>query len=365
MLLAWLEEALSYLPSNPWIRGAVVLAVFIVLAKLTDWIGTAVIARWTRKSKTDLDDQLVEALHRPLFWSVILFGGWLTLDRFDLEPNVLTLVQRLLKTIAIVLWAAFAWRASRILLHGFGRLSQRKQAIQPKMVPLLDNTFKLLIFGGVVYFLFLTWGIDVAAWMAGAGIVGLALGLAAKDTLANIFSGIALIIDAPYEEGDFVVLGSGRRGMVTKIGLRSTRILTRDDIEITVPNSVISNEHVVNETRGPTIQERIRVDVGVAYGSDIDQVREVLIEIANGHAQVSPSPDPRVRFRAFGDSALNLQLLCWIDEPVLRGRVIDALLTEIYKRFQRDGIEIPYPQQDVYIRQMPDEDADSPQSSDR
>ena len=360
MILSLIDQALELLPPSPWLRGLTVLAAFVMLAKLIDWIGTGLLRFWARRSETELDDKMIEAAHRPIFWSVLLFGVWLMLLRLEIHAEYLLLLQRVIKTVAIFIWSIFAWRASRILLTGLGRLERRKSFIQPRTVPLLDNSIKVLLGGGVIYFLFITWGINVAAWLAGAGIVGLAVGFAAKDTLANLFSGISLLIDAPYQNGDFIVLDGGERGMVTKIGLRSTRMLTRDDIEITVPNSVIANERIVNESGGPWKKERIRINISVAYGSDLDQVRQVLVDIALAHDHVLSEPSPRVRFRTFGNSSLDLQLLCWIEEPVLRGRSIDALSTEIYKRFNREGIEFPYPKRDVFLHQV----AASPSSDD-
>jgi small-conductance mechanosensitive channel len=140
--------------------------------------------------------------------------------------------------------------------------------------------------------------------------------------------------------------------MVTHIGIRSTRLLTRDDVEITVPNGVMGNAKITNEAGGPDQRRRIRVRVGVAYGSDIDHVRATLMDVALNHEIVCKSPEPRVRFRAFGESGLDIELLCWIDEPVLSGRVLDALNTQVYKRFLQEGIEIPYPKRDVYLYSM-------------
>ncbi|MEE8277110.1 MAG: mechanosensitive ion channel family protein, partial [Thermoanaerobaculia bacterium] len=201
-------------------------------------------------------------------------------------------------------------------------------------------------------FLFLSWGIDVGALLVTGGIAGIAIGFAAKDTLANLFSGIFILADAPYEVGDFIVLDSGERGRVTHIGLRSTRLLTRDDIEIILPNAVIGNSKIINESAGPWEKERLRIPLGVAYGSDIDRVREVLLEIAHAHPEIDDDPEPRVRFRSFGDSGLSLELLGWIHQPVLRGRVVDSSNTEIYKRFAAEGIEIPYSKHDVYLHQV-------------
>jgi len=203
------------------------------------------------------------------------------------------------------------------------------------------------------YFLFLVWDLDVTGWLASAGIVGIAVGFGAKDTVANFFAGVFILADAPYRIGDFIILDTGERGRVTHIGLRSTRLLTRDDIEVTVPNAVMGNTKIINETGGPHKKERIRIKITCAYGSDIDHVKKVLCETAVHLDGVCTDPEPRVRFRAFGPSGLELELLGWIEEPVLRGRITDALNTEVYRRFNEEKIEIPYLKQDVYIKEMP------------
>ena len=137
---------------------------------------------------------------------------------------------------------------------------------------------------------------------------------------------------------------------MTQIGIRSSRIPTRDDVEITVPNSIMGNVKITNETGGPSERYRIRLKVGVAYGSDIDQVQSVLLDVAQSNPGVCKIPAPRVRFRAFGDSSLDHELLCWVEKPVLRGRVSHALNAEVYKQFLKEGIEIPFPQRDVHIK---------------
>ncbi len=121
-------------------------------------------------------------------------------------------------------------------------------------------------------------------------------------------------------------------------------------MEITVPNSIMGNARITNEAGGPHEKYRIRVKVGVAYGSDIDKVHQVLKEVAESHPDVCLAPEPRVRFRAFGDSSLDHELLCWVDRPVLRGRVLHSLNTHVYKRFIAENIEIPFPQRDVHVR---------------
>jgi small-conductance mechanosensitive channel len=340
----------TWIEGRPLIQALLILVGAVIAARLVDLILTRALAVWARRSKTELDDRLIALFHRPLFVSVFLVGVWLAASRLDLPPEIDLLLLRLLKTIALLLWAIFAVRASSILLAALSHLEGRVSLIEPRTLAMADNTAKALLFAGAAYLFFLSWGIDVGGWLVSAGVLGLVLGLAAKDSLANLFAGIFILADAPYKMGDFVNLDSGQRGQVTEIGLRSTRLLTRDDIEVTVPNSVIAASTIINESGGPWERERVRVKVGAAYGSDIDHVRGVLMEIAEKNENVLAEPAPRVRLRGLGDSALEFELMGWIDRPVLRGRVLDALYESVYKRFQSEGIEIPFPQRDVHLR---------------
>mgnify|MGYP001820750161 FL=1 len=180
------------------------------------------------------------------------------------------------------------------------------------------------------------------------------MSFAARDTLSNLFAGVSIVVDAPYKSGDFIILDSGERGVVTHIGLRSTRLLTRDDIEITVPNGIIGNSKIINEAGGPSQKHRIRIAVGAAYGSDIDHVIATLEKVAADHEEICTNPAPRVRFRQFGDSSLDFELLCWIDRPVDRGRLHHELGVNVYKAFAAADIQIPFPQRDLHVRTMPD-----------
>ena len=316
---------------------------------ILDQLTSRVLLRLTSKTRTQLDDEIVAAVRRPLFVSVLLFGAWCTTWRLGAPPIWSGRIKTALLTLGILLWTAAGMRIGRAVLTLVANRVGEHRYIQPRTVPLFDITVRTVIVGGAAYGILLAWNVDVTAWLASAGILGIAIGFAAKDTLANLFSGIFILADAPYKIGDYVVLASGERGRVTEIGIRSTRILTRDDIQIIIPNAAIAGAMIVNETGGPHAKERIRVDVGVAYGSDIDKVRATLLDIGREASMICADPAPRVRFRALGESSLDFQLLGWIDEPALRGRAIDELLTAVYKRFQAEGIVIPFPQRDVHL----------------
>jgi small-conductance mechanosensitive channel len=221
---------------------------------------------------------------------------------------------------------------------------------QPRTMPLFEMSVKLFLLGLFAYLFMNVWGINATAWLASAGIIGIAVGFAARDTLANLISGVSIVADAPYQIGDYIVLDTGERGMVTNLGIRSTRLLTRDDVEISIPNAVIGNAKITNESGGPWVKYRIRIPVGVAYGSDTQRVVDVLESIAHDNENVIDSPAPRVRMRAFGDSSLKFELMGWISHPEQRGRVMHDLLLEIDRRFREEQIEIPFPQRDVHMK---------------
>ena len=155
-------------------------------------------------------------------------------------------------------------------------------------------------------------------------------------------------MDNTYKVGEYIILESGERGEVVEIGIRSTRIKTRDDVIVTIPNSIMANSKIINES-APVPNFRVRIPVGVAYGSHIDEVEQELLAVAHGTENVLKEPEPRVRFREFGDSSLNFELLCWVKEPALRGRTVHKLNKAIYQTFEAKGIQIPFPQRDVHI----------------
>ncbi len=350
-------DALNNLPSdllaNRFIQALLIILVSFVVARVFDWILSRVILRFTRKTKSQIDDEIIAILHGPVIKTIVLVGLVIATRQLEISNTATTFTIKSLQTIILIVWVFFAFRFSTLVIQSVSRQETRIQIVDERTFPLFSNLAKILIVGIAVYILILAWGIDATGWIASAGIIGLAVSFAAKDTLSNLFAGVFIIADAPYKIGDFIVLDSGERGRVINIGLRSTRILTRDDIELTVPNAVMGNAKITNETAGPHTKRRLRIPVGVAYGSDIDRVKRILLEVAGAEEEVCKDPEPRARFRSFGDSGLLIELLCWIDEPVLQGRVSDALNTAVYKRFAAEGIEIPYPKRDLYIREMP------------
>ncbi len=355
-IVAYLSPLLELLNGHPWLKGGAVILITFVLSSVISWVIFSLLKIASKKTTSRLDDRLLSIIRVPIYYTLLMTGFMAGIRFMPISTKLSANISNGFQILGILIWTIALIRISKIVMHqlAWGK-DDRFRLIQPQTLPLFDNLIKLLIIALALYITFQVWGIDMTAWLASAGVIGIAIGFAAKDTLANLFSGVFILADTPYKIGDYIVLEGEQRGKVTHIGIRSTRLLTRDDVEITIPNSIMGNSKIINQSGGPHPKFRIRVKIGVAYGSDIDQVREILIEIAKTEPLITEYPTPRVRFRTFGASSLDLELMGWIEDPELRGRTLDKLNTSIYKRFHQENIEIPYAKQDLYIKEFPKE----------
>lgn len=351
-----LDPILGFFSDYPFAVFLVVVIISLIMAKIATSTMTTIIEQLTSRTKMHWDDQIKNLLSRPVFWTLLLLGILVSLIPLKLSQTTDGIVQSLVVTVLVILWSAFILRFIVIVLSAISLSAKEQSVIRAQTQPLFQNLAYIFVFIIAIYLVFSSWNIDMTAWLASAGIAGIAIGFAAKDTLANLFAGVFILADSPYKIGDYVVLDSGERGKVTHIGIRSARLLTRGDVEITIPNAIMGNTRISNESGGPYEKYRLNIKVGVAYGSDIDQVKSVLMDVAENEDEVCADPEPRVRFRSFGDSSLDVELLCWVEIPEVRGRVLDSLNTAIYKCFNKENIEIPYSKHDIYIKEMPGSD---------
>ncbi len=350
----WLPDAMvgtwDFLAAYPIVLALAVVVLGIGLAV----IGRGVVLHWGNKlisgDPAGLDTQLLRVVANVASLLVGYIVLVLAVQVVGFSERVEQVIIRIILSLLILRLMKSALRASHIGLSILGRVRDRYAIVEERTIPLFDLIFTILIVGIIAYALLMVWDIDPTAWLASAGVIGIAVGFAARDTLANLFAGFFIIADAPYKLGDYIVLDTGDRGEITKVGIRSTRLLTRDDVEIIVPNSEMANAKIYNESGGRWIKFRIRLKIGVAYGSDVEAVVDLVERVAKEHETVCDDPSPRVRMRGFGDSSLDFELLCWVNHPSERGLVTHELYMKIYKELGKAGIEIPFPQRDVWVR---------------
>ena len=322
----------------------------ILAAKLADWIIGRILLRLVNRTTSTIDNKIVQIIHRPIYYSILFMGLGISVNLFPLPEIITFTFIGLFKTSAIIFWSVALFQSFMYFINWYSRPENESSIITKHTLPIFDNVGKIIIFMLAVYAMLVSWGVDVTGLLASATVLSLTLAFAARDTVANLFSGFFIMADTPFKTGDYINLDGGERGWVKTIGLRSTRIMTRDDIEITLPNSLIANSKIINESGGGAEKERIRISISIAYGTDIDKVRSILMEISTDNENICKIPDPRVRFRSFGDSGLIFELLFWIEKPEDRGRIIDEINSIIYKKFNNENIQIPFPQRTIHIK---------------
>ncbi|MBS3732404.1 MAG: mechanosensitive ion channel family protein [Desulfobacterales bacterium] len=191
-------------------------------------------------------------------------------------------------------------------------------------------------------------GINVTSLIAGVGIAGLAISFAAQDTIANFISGISLIIDRPFVQGDWISIGD-LHATVTDIRLRSTVLTTFDNEVVVVPNTQLAQERVINYTLTPKI--RVRVPIGIAYKEDIDRAREVMLSTVQGDSRVMDDPAPMVLVTSLGDSSVNLEMRFWTRDSVMKYSLMWEYIEKVKTALDRSGIEIPFPHMQLFVEQ--------------
>jgi len=353
-------ESLAPVVANPYGVTLLVLVASVLGAAVMNFVVVRYLRIYTDRTGTDYDSIVVDNLHIPLVITASLIGfsvlasvPSVTQNTFLTAEQVSTFVGKPAITVIVLVWAFYLNRVVNKLVKKINEegKSSDKRGRAYEFAPVFSNIWTLTVTVASAAAVLLLWEYDISPLLGAAGIAGIALGFAAKESVGNFLGGLALYVDDTYTIGDYLEIDTGEAGTVVAVGIRSTTIRTRDNIDITLPNSMLNEERVVNLS-APRGQTRLKIDIGVAYGSDIDQVESVLVGIAEDEESVPANPQPKARFVAFGDSALEYRLVCWVTRPEHMGRVKHRLNREIYLRFADRGIEIPYATHDVNVRHV-------------
>ncbi|HPD75559.1 MAG TPA: mechanosensitive ion channel [Methanoregulaceae archaeon] len=308
------------------------------------------------KTVSQLDDILLSALGRPVVITVLAVSIYIALTRFAILPDVVAgfAVDLYINAffILIVAWVISSFSYTFLCTYGSTIARKTETDFDDRLLPMLEIGARYLIWFIAFLMILANFHIDITPLLAGAGIAGIALALAAQDLLSNFLGGVIIAVDKPFKIGDRVRFGE-YSGDIVAIGLRSTRLKTLDNQIVTIPNSSLTSNVVVNFAQ-PDFRLKVRLPFSVAYGSDIRQVKEILLGIAAEAAEKTPwvlkDPAPSVYFLEFGESSLNGQLLLWTNNYDNSWDVQDYVNCRIDERFREAGIEIPFRQVDVRMR---------------
>jgi small-conductance mechanosensitive channel len=330
------------------------ILIFLVTAFLGRWIikliFQRVIRRLTGFTKSTLDDVILDAIAPPLYWLAVIYAFQFSLNRLSYIFEEFSFqLEGIYFVLFLVIGFAVAWRLiTNIAIWYERQLSLgSKMELGRQLMPFLRRVALIILTVIAAIMLLDYFNVEISGFVATLGIGSLAIALAAQAALSDTISGFIIMIDRPYRIGDRIEIQDlDTWGDVEDIGLRSTRIRTRDNRMAIVPNSVISKSLVVNYSY-PDSQYRIENHVGIAYGSDIEKARQVIIEAVKTVEGVLTNRPVEALFLEFGDSSLVFRVRWWLESYVDTRRMFDSVNTAIYKALNEAGIEIPFPQRVV------------------
>jgi len=327
------------------------IGISIVLVSLSLLVSKYLIIRpWfklVKKTKNELDDILVVPISNRLYFFVLIGGINLSVVWIDTQNNIIESLIPMFSASYILIGASIASvTVSHIVPVIMNRFTDKSNVTVSGSNPLLTFVFRAVIWFGAIYLALSELGIELFGLLASLAVFSLIIGLAVQQTLGNIVNSFMLAIDRPFEVGDRIEV-DGMLGSVASVGILSTKILTREEKLVVIPNNTLVQTTVINHARGggDGIARRLSIilDIGVDYNESIDHCKYTLLDIARQCPQALSSPPPRVLLLELGDFAKVFRVFVWIDDYTDEFIAKDWLLKTIDERFNDEGIVIPYP----------------------
>jgi len=339
---------------EPWGQFVVLLLIWVLIGLSVVLIIRPIIRKAFKNTETDVDDKILKIIGGPVVIFIFLYGF---IQSMQVLPDIPDwFMDGLLDLYALIVSFFVVYIAYKVFKAVFMPLgmeySKRTESeLDDVLIPLINKLGGVLIIILGLIWIASTQGINVTVLVAGFGIVGLVIAFAMQDTLANFFSGIFILTDRPFKVGDTILI-DGDYCRVEKIGLRTTWLYNRFDHDIIIfPNNEMAGNKIVNLTE-PDNKFKAKVAVGVAYGSDLDKVQEIMLQaLKNQPGVILDDPDraPFCRFQEFGDSSLNFKATAWIGDIFDQWKIAHNARLEIEKRFAEEEIEIPFPQRVIHM----------------
>ncbi len=334
---------------NKYLAALVILVVTALLGWLLMLIFSKYLEKFATKTKTDLDDMIFERTKLPLFYLLIAGGLKLALNYLEINHYV-TLI---MNTIMALVFVFVLVRAVDVVINVWGKVVAKKTETQldEVLLPLIHKFSNVVFVIVAIMWVLDIWGINITPYLAGVGISGIILGLALQDSLKNVFGGVSLILDGAIKVGDKIRVESGDTGNVIDVGLRSTKIRTYDNEELTIPNGYLASTKVQNYTR-PDPKMRVWVTFGVEYGSDVTKVKTLIEKELSKMSDILLEPAPYVQFLSMGAYALEFKALFWVSHwDKAFGKKLEATQL-IYDTLNKKKIGIPYPTQTLLVKKV-------------
>lgn len=347
---------------NPFLYHLVMAGVLFITTLALGWILKRLLNTFGRKliSKTDteLDDLILAVILDSIKWVAIVAGSYLASEElYKATTREDVMARQLLGYAQGIIFVAFVFVvtvvviriADTVIRHTMEAHAKRTSStFNEALLPLTHRLINIVIGLIAIIIVLNHFGQDVSSLVVSLGVGSLAIALAAQDTLANMIAGFVIIMDRPFRVNDRIQLPSGELGDVHEIGIRSTKILDFDNNLIIIPNAELIKSRITNYSY-PQELVRVIVDVGVAYGTQLDLPKLIMTELAKHHPDVLKDPIPEVFTIDLADSSINLRLVCRTDDYRKKFKTETTLREQIYDAFLKERVQIPFPQRVVHI----------------
>jgi small-conductance mechanosensitive channel len=341
------------LTGEDWINLIISIIIFLVSLLLVARLLYALLKRVVKSTPTKYDQILLEKIRPQIFWFLAVIGlQYGTIRLIFLQPAVKQWLNQLYGSLYVVIFTVVAWKLLDIGVDWYrNEVEAKHPEHQHDTILVLGQRVGKFVILSVSFIMILSlFNVNVDVLIASLGVVGLAFSLAAQDSLSNLISGVLISLDQPFRVGDRIeIQGLGTWGDVIDIGLRSTRIRTRDNIMVIVPNSKIGADQVINYSY-PDPQYRIQMEINIPYGEEVERIRKIIVEAVSRVHGVLPDKPVEALYVEMGGTGMVFRIRWWIESYVDTRRMFDQVNTALQSAFDQEGIVIPNPAYDIRLQ---------------
>ena len=356
-VLGVFENPLPSPLDNEWGVFLLDVIIWLAIAYAIAYIMDGVAWAFTRKTTSMLDDIILGIIRTPVLILVFVYGVVHSLDALHMHipVDVRDVIMSVYGVIIVLVVFYLAYKLFKKILVYYGKIISKKTAskVDDVLIPVVEKLGVVVIAFAALAYALGALDVDLTMFVAGGVVISMVLAFALQETISNFFSGIFILLDRPFSDGDTVILSDGDWCEARRIGMRTTRLYRYTDASIiSIPNNKLVNEKIVRMTN-VSDPGRVDTNVGVAYGSDPTKVRETIMQAIKDNPYSlldDPNKEPIIIFDSMGDSALVFKVILWINDRSKRIAARDRLVEEIYRKLNDAGIEIPFPQRVVYLK---------------
>jgi MscS family membrane protein len=323
----------------------------VIIAKIAYYIIKKYVQALTAKTQTDLDDLLLKSLEKPFVFFILIIGLNISVNTLTLSTSISSVFSNLIMVLLTLNAAAVVAAIVDVLFEKFiiPITKKSESKLDDQLVPMFKNGARIIVFVFAILTIVTNFGYDITAVLGGLGIAGLAVAMAAQDTLGNVIGSAAIITDRPFETEDTIKV-NGYIGKVEEIGMRSTRIRTLDGTLVAIPNSTIAKSEIENFTKSN--KRRVQVKLGLEYGTSakkMNKAKSELVDVVKSTRGTDPD-DIKVQFLEFGESTLQLVLTYQVLETSKLLDIQDEVNMKIKERFDSEKIGFAFPTRTIIVK---------------